>query len=746
MIEKKSKDNIINRCKFCGWKFPNDLVEKINENSDSLFCELCGAEIRHSNAKNQEKDEKIESKCNNDLSGSADKSKSSPWKRFYETIKRFVMETEGGEVQKGLKKKQKESIARVFNDNDFPKIFRENFIIVFSRITYSMINNLNSTSNLKNSKMKLTKTVLDEIRESVKPIINMQIKDKFLRKLHKITLDDFETYLKKLQSKLQSDQDYHNDFIIYLQWLISIVFKLISEMWDMENLPKFEETILKDLKNYSFNKFSGYEKYLNLGDSREDLDFDMTKKEFEETMRNRGSVRPSWVKVRWRCTKYGHTWMALYHNIKQGTGCPICPRKTAINYEDYMVLGNSRDDLDIDMSQEEFYKAIDNRENTLPSDIKLRWKCFAKNHTWYASYHSIKQGTGCSHCPKGPKVITYKKCIDLGDSRDELSLDMTREEFFEAIEERGLKRPSFVKLRWRCLKYGHIWLASYHHIYMGKGCPYCFMTSYEKCVELGNSRDDLSFNMTQEEFNDILKNRGNNTPNAAPLRWQCSIKSEHIWFASYNSIDRGTGCPFCGKRARIIGQQTHPIIEYFNLKYLKTWNCKVEHEVEIDPNRKFRADLLIDRNSNFKKNIEQYQQVVQFPNKIRKVSIDFTFSLDPDKILKKCFKKYQNKERFLLIVLMWEQKGRTAKVFQQLIETEKNIFEKKHINVLNFNDYLRFLNLFRELDKWRVISNIEKEILSKLLWIRELGINSFESDLSLNKLIKAGKYYRNLLT
>ena len=181
MIEKKSKDNIINRCKFCGWKFPNDLVEKINENSDSLFCELCGAEIRHSNAKNQEKDEKIESKCNNDLSGSADKSKSSPWKRFYETIKRFVMETEGGEVQKGLKKKQKESIARVFNDNDFPKIFRENFIIVFSRITYSMINNLNSTSNLKNSKMKLTKTVLDEIRESVKPIINMQIKDKFLR-------------------------------------------------------------------------------------------------------------------------------------------------------------------------------------------------------------------------------------------------------------------------------------------------------------------------------------------------------------------------------------------------------------------------------------------------------------------------------------------------------------------------------------------------------------------------------------
>ncbi len=253
MIEKKPQNNSLNRCKFCGWKFPNDLVEKVNEKSDSLFCELCGAEIRYNNVKNQEEDEIIESKSDIDSSGSADKSKSSPWKRFYETMKKFVIETEGGEVQEGLTKRQKESIARVFKDDDFPKIFKENFIIVFARITYFEIKKLKSTVNLNNSKRKLTKAELKALTERLKPIAKKDIKAEFLKDLHKISQNDFKKWLKKLQVKLKSSPTYYHDFITYIQWLIIIIAKIVSELWDKTNLPKFEQTILEDLKNYFYS-------------------------------------------------------------------------------------------------------------------------------------------------------------------------------------------------------------------------------------------------------------------------------------------------------------------------------------------------------------------------------------------------------------------------------------------------------------------------------------------------------------
>lgn len=254
MVEKSSKNNSPNRCKFCGWKFPNELVERINENSDFLFCELCGAEVRYNNVKNQENDETIESKSDNDPGGSIDKSKSSPWKRFYETIKNFIIENEEGEIQEGLTKKQREQIFRVYKDPDFPQIFKSNFIIVFARITYFELKKLKSTANLRNSKRNLTKAELKTLTECLTPIAKKDIKVEFLKDLHKISQNDFKKWLKRLQVKLKSSSTYYHDFITYIQWLITIIAKIVSELWDKTNLPKFEQTILEDLKNYFYTK------------------------------------------------------------------------------------------------------------------------------------------------------------------------------------------------------------------------------------------------------------------------------------------------------------------------------------------------------------------------------------------------------------------------------------------------------------------------------------------------------------
>ena len=253
MIEKKPQKNSLNRCKFCGWKFPNELLEKINENSDPLFCELCGAEIRYYYINNQENDEIIKNKNEIYLCGSTDKSKSSLWKRIYDIIKKFIIETGRIKIQKGLTEKQKESITRVFNDNDFPKIFKENFIIVFARITYFELKKLESTANLKNSRRNLTEAELKTLNEHLNPITKKDIKAEFLKNLHKISQNDFRKWLKKLQVKLKLSPTYYNDFITYIQWLIKTIATIISEMWDKTNLPKFEQTILKDLKNYFYS-------------------------------------------------------------------------------------------------------------------------------------------------------------------------------------------------------------------------------------------------------------------------------------------------------------------------------------------------------------------------------------------------------------------------------------------------------------------------------------------------------------
>ena len=36
-------------CNYCGWKFPTNFIQKLSENSDSVFCENCGTELLSDN-------------------------------------------------------------------------------------------------------------------------------------------------------------------------------------------------------------------------------------------------------------------------------------------------------------------------------------------------------------------------------------------------------------------------------------------------------------------------------------------------------------------------------------------------------------------------------------------------------------------------------------------------------------------------------------------------------------------------
>ncbi len=490
-----------------------------------------------------------------------------------------------------------------------------------------------------------------------------------------------------------------------------------------------------------------YEDCFGIGQEKEDLDFDMIPEEFKEAMYSRGSMPPSQVKLRWRCgINTNHTWNASYNNIKSGKGCPHC---RIISYEDCVRLGQEKEDLDFDMTPEEFKEAMYSRGSTPPSEVKLRWRCgINSDHTWNAIYNNIKNlGSGCPYCSKaGKPAITYEDCVEVGQERNDLEFAMTSDEFMSAMDIRGSTPPSQAKLRWRCgININHTWNASYNNIKSDKGCPFCRGITYEDCIGVGQERNDLEFAMTSDEFMSAMDIRGSTPPSQVKLRWRCSIKPDHIWDAKYSDIKFGKGCPYCFERNKVVGTYAHTIFEYFSLKYLKLKNSQGKHEARVDIIRKYQVDLIIKREKNFKNNIEKNQYIVRIPDYIEQIAIDFTFTFEPDYVIAKCYKKYQSRKRFLFIILLGDEKGHSVPRFQQLINETVDIDYKQHIKVITFEEYLIFLNLSLGINNWRVLSKFEKEIVFNLREARNLAIDSLSSDEKFNELIKLSQYYLSLL-
>ncbi len=233
MIENSKSPS--NCCKFCGWEFHQDVIERILENNESVLCEFCGIELNISNVNTKEGFNKAE----NGKIGNPDKEIGSKKRAIFKNFKKWIQP-------------QKYSVSVIFGDDEFPKIFKENLIIVVSRLIFVAIRKWEEENNISIHRVSLEKPIQIYIIQKIKPILDKRVPSNFLNNLFKINKEDFEEWLRVLQKKIESDQDYKTHFKIYLTWLIQNVFKLVSDMWDMKNLPKFQITILKDLKHYSF--------------------------------------------------------------------------------------------------------------------------------------------------------------------------------------------------------------------------------------------------------------------------------------------------------------------------------------------------------------------------------------------------------------------------------------------------------------------------------------------------------------
>lgn len=627
----------------------------------------------------------------------------------------------------------------------------QNYLKEWQKITLKKNKIVNSPENRQEMALEEIKNNYDQILNigTCRCLLGLDPEIKEIKKAKLTAFDRFSVYHEFFKTGLTSKFTKPDIFNI----LDTNFIQTSNQINELGN----KNEIIKKKKG---RKSIKYDDYLKVVNERDDLMVGISADQFaiimekNETLPQEKCLRRSHVKLPWRCKAENHEFFTSYSKIKNiGQKCPECRK---IQYKDYVELVNSRPDLVIGMTADQFNNImkendmLPRNERQRPSYVKLQWMCKAQGHKWSVPYHTVKAGTECPHCSNTASII-YADYLDLIKKRLDLSVELNEAEFNKIMINNSKlppnkrQSPSHVhKLRWKCKAEGHRFQASYSKIKNeGKGCPECRKIQYENYSELVKLRPDLVIGMTADQFNkfmeenDMLPREKRLRPSQVQLPWKCKFKN-HIWMAPYNRIKKGHGCSFCGEQARVIGLLSHPIIEYYNLKYLiDLKECRVKYEKTISQDRKFRPDLLINRDYNFKINIEQHQNLLFFSDNIGKVLIDFTFGLDIITILNKCYRYYQSENRYLLIVMMRERKDCTVKIVRNLIQETGDIGNREKIRVLNFTEFLEFLGLRKFLDK---------KLFGKLSGAIKLALDSFESEIEFNKLIKVSRYYSELIT
>jgi hypothetical protein len=209
------------------------------------------------------------------------------------------------------------------------------------------------------------------------------------------------------------------------------------------------------------------------------------------------------IKTSWEC-ELGHCWEAIYGNIRQGSGCPVCTGLTPKTSAEYHVVAKER-------GFRWLGPAVSNTKT------KTGWEC-ELGHCWEADYNAISQGNGCPVCAdRVPKMP--------GD-------------YHRLAEERGFRwlgpevSTSHPKTGWEC-EQGHRWEAAFHSIQQGRGCAVCADRVPKMPGDYHRLAEERGFRWLGPEVTDTKSKTG----------WEC--KQDHRWEAHYNNIRQGSGCPVC---------------------------------------------------------------------------------------------------------------------------------------------------------------------------------------------------------
>lgn len=160
------------------------------------------------------------------------------------------------------------------------------------------------------------------------------------------------------------------------------------------------------------------------------------------------------VPVEWKCTKCSHSWIAIPSGLYyRGSGCPNCAGNVPITNEF--------------VDKEVANRNIIRLANVQSNGVKILWKCAVCSHEWKATPSKvINSKTGCPKCANRIRLTNHdidERCLPLGIQRVDDYITI------------------HTKIRWKCNKCKHVWLAKPSNI-LNKhtGCPSCRTPSYSK--------------------------------------------------------------------------------------------------------------------------------------------------------------------------------------------------------------------------------------------------------------------------
>ena len=252
----------------------------------------------------------------------------------------------------------------------------------------------------------------------------------------------------------------------------------------------------------------------------------------------------SGYKVKWECS-HGHKWEATVGSRVSGVNCPYCSgRKISKGENDLLTL---RPDLAKEWDYDKNEK-IKPDEVALHSNIKVWWRC-SNGHEWKTAIANRAAGRGCPYCSNKKVLQGYN---DLQTTNPQLAKE------WHTIKNAPIK-PSDVtigserKVWWQC-ENGHEWKAIISNRAKGVGCPYCCgRIPIVGISDLATTMPELAAEWHPTKNGDLLP-KDVSAGAERKVWWICA--EGHEWQAYVGNRTRGTGCPICYKRKRMVRNLT----------------------------------------------------------------------------------------------------------------------------------------------------------------------------------------------
>ncbi|TXT62408.1 MAG: hypothetical protein BAJALOKI3v1_590005 [Promethearchaeota archaeon] len=144
-------------------------------------------------------------------------------------------------------KKLDKTLQIIHGEKKFSQFFKKTLHHLLARIIYIEFRKLEDELELDISDMSLTPNTIKTIEKHVRGIYTQKPNIIYLRRLDKLSSEDFFSQLKKYQKKLRKNVQFRKSFSIYLRWVIEMVFRIMKQLDTEEGLLTPELVIKEDL-------------------------------------------------------------------------------------------------------------------------------------------------------------------------------------------------------------------------------------------------------------------------------------------------------------------------------------------------------------------------------------------------------------------------------------------------------------------------------------------------------------------